>query len=669
LVQKKSKIISKSTGRQKKSGHPRTEYDAILNSIPDVIIRFNLAEKVVWWNQNLEDVISLSKKTLLSCSFLDLFKPIELVSITSIFNDTVNDGSAEIDAYLVTSNGNKRYHLKCTLIDGSFEKEILIVGRDIDERAQMSDALKQSQTQLQKLIDSLPFFVFLISPDNICLSANSKFCEFVGLPESKVVGINLNNIINPVMAEYFRSDNDKVLSERCSVQYESTIEISRKNVSLAINKFPLFDEENEIYAICVVAEDVTEQYQLQRQLRQTQKMEAIGQLTGGIAHDFNNVLASILGYTGLIKRHTLTSNDDIIKGYIKQINRAGSRARDLVQQLLAFSRGDVSGFQVLQPEPLAREAINMLASVIPSSINLNLKIRNNNIKHYIEVDPVQFNQSVMNLVINAKDSIRDEKGFINVSLEFFPHSRGVCDSCHKNFSGSYIRLSVSDSGEGISKEILGRIFDPFFTTKEIGKGSGMGLSMLHAIVHGSGGHIVVNSAKDKPSKNRLSDVSLNKGTTIEVYFPEVKPNNINEKQSHYIVEKLKVIDTSNIKTILIIDDEPLITGYLTELLKGEGFNVVSFNYPVKALTYFNEQHHNIDLVITDQTMPELTGIELAKNMRLTSEKTPIILCTGYSDFSSNIVSADSDVDVFINKPFDDGFLLQSIHKLIEYSSH
>lgn len=508
MEQKKSKIIAKSTSAKQTSGLPQTEYDAILNSIPDVIIRFNLTEKVVWWNKNLEDVLLLSSKKLLTYSFLDLFKPIEAISITSIFNETVNNGSAEVDALLVTSEGDKRYHLKCTLIDSSLDEEILVVGRDINERAQMSDALKQSQTQLQKLIDTLPFLVFLTSTDNKCLSANIKCCDFAGLPKTKIIGLDLKDIFPSVMAEYLSRDNKKILSDKCSIQYESAIEINRKNINLAVNKFPLFDEDNVIYAICVVAEDVTEQYQLQRQLRQTQKMEAIGQLTGGIAHDFNNVLASIIGYTGLIKRHILNSNDEIIKGYIKQIDRAGARARDLVQQLLAFSRGDVSGLQVLQPEPLAREAINMLASVIPSSINLNLKIRSNNLKHYIEVDPVQFNQSVMNLVINSKDAIADEKGCIDVSLEFLPQAKGVCDSCHLTFSGSYIKLSVSDSGEGISKDILGRIFDPFFTTKEIGKGSGMGLSMLHAIVHSSGGHIVVNTATDKVSRNKSLMVML-----------------------------------------------------------------------------------------------------------------------------------------------------------------
>ena len=654
MTQKNSTTPSENNNAQSASSLPQTEFDAVLNSIPDIIIRFDLTGKVVWWNKNLEDVISLSKEQLLTCSFVNLFKPCDGIPIISIINETINNGSAEIDAFLLISEFNERYHLKSTLIEASLEKEILVVGRDIHERTQMSDALKQSQTQLQNLIDALPFLVYSISVDNKYLLANKKFCNFMGVSQAEIIGFKSKNIFNDDINEYFSRDNEKILSEKCLVHYEGALEIDRTNISLSVDKFPLFDEANNIYAICGVVEDVTAQYQLQRQLQQTQKMEAIGQLTGGIAHDFNNVLASIMGYTGLTKRCAVKYNDETISGYLSQITRAGERARDLVQQLLAFSRGDIGGLQVLEPEALAKEAISMLTSLIPSSIKLNLKIRNNNLKSYIEVDPVQFNQSVMNLVINAKDAIVDEIGKIDVSLEYLPQVKGICDSCHTTFSGKYIQLSVSDSGVGISKEILGRIFDPFFTTKEIGKGSGMGLSMLHGIVHGSGGHIVVNSnSKDTKS-----------GTTIQVYFPEVEQKNIQESNVAYVVEKLK---NKNIgKTILVIDDEYMITDYLSELLKAEGYNVISFNNSVKGLKYFKDNNYEIDIIITDQTMPELTGVELAKNISQSNFKIPIILCSGYTDLTrDDTLNADSGVHAFINKPFDDEILLQHVSRLLD----
>ena len=643
---------SKSKKTAKVSGHPQTEFDAILNSIPDVIIRFNLDGKVVWWNKNLEDVVLVSKEKLANYLFSDLFNSYNGESIEYIINETDIYGYTEVDARLTTIEGDKRYHLKSTLVTGSPAKEILIVGRDIDERAHMADALRQSQTQLQKLIDALPFFVFLTSTEDEYILANKRFCEFVNLPLEKIKGFESKDIFKENLTECFTRDNTKILSEKSSIHYETAVELNRNNISLSVDKFPLFDEANNIYAICGVIEDVTAQYQLQRQLQQTQKMEAIGQLTGGIAHDFNNVLASIMGYTGLAKRQITKYEDETIEGYLTQINRAGERARDLVQQLLAFSRGDVGGLQVLEPEPLAKEAIKMLVSLIPSSISLNLKIRNNNLKHFIEVDPVQFNQSVMNLVINAKDAIVDGTGEINVSLEYLPNVKGICDSCHNPFSGKYIQLTVSDNGIGISNEIMGRVFDPFFTTKEVGKGSGMGLSMLHGIVHGSGGHIVIKS--NNPHSRR--------GTTIQIYYPEIKSNAVEEKHTEYVISKS--LNQNKGKRILVIDDEPLITQYLTDLLNDEDYKVTSFNDSIQGLDYFKKHNQKIDLIITDQTMPELTGLELAININESGYKLPIILCTGYSDFAKETMDIDHGIDVFMNKPFNDDLLLNQISRLL-----
>lgn len=633
-----------------------SEFDAIINSIPDVIIRFNLSGQIVWWNKNLDDVVSLSNKELLSSYFSDLFESCCGVPTETIIEETINHGYTEIDALLFTSDGDKRYHLKCSLIQGVSDKEILVVGRDVNERAQMSDALKQSQTHLQKLIDALPFLVFLISIDDKYLLANTKFCDFVGLTQAEIIGFKNSEIFDSAVVEYLTRDNKKILKDKVSVHYETIIEDNRNNINLSVDKFPLFNETNNIYAICGVIEDVTAQFQLQRQLQQTQKMEAIGQLTGGIAHDFNNVLASIMGYTSLTKRQIKKIDNEKVEGYLAQITRAGERARDLVQQLLAFSRGDVGGLQVLQPEPLAKEAIKLLASLIPSSINLNLKIRNNNQKHYIEIDPVQFHQSIMNLVINAKDSILGNTGKIDVSLKYLTNVKQICNSCHLGFSGKYIQLSVSDTGEGIPKDIIERIFDPFFTTKETGKGSGMGLSMLHGIVHGSGGHIVVKSENSKTES----------GTTIEVYLPEVKSTGIKEQEGQYNVEKVKNINIG--KMILIIDDEVMITQYLRDLFEGEGYKVITFNDPLIGLNYFNDNSSKIDIIVSDQTMPGLTGLEFAKSIKEKGYDIPVILCTGYTDFSVDIQDADTGIDVFMSKPFDNELMLQHISQLLSLYS-
>lgn len=655
---KSSKIKADKNNKnlQGQGGLPLTEHDAILNSIPDVIIRINLNEKIIWWNNKLEETVELAGKKLLNYNFSKLIIIRGKESLTSIINQTVESGNAEIDAFLETSDGKRLYHFKSTLILGeeNNKKEILVVGRDINERDEMAASLIRSQIQLQNLIDTIPFLIFLTAPDNRYLLVNKKYCDFVGLLSEEIIGYRADEIHSKSIADYFSNKNQSILSSKKPRQYEGVLEVDNKNINLSIGKFPLFDEDNNIYAICGVAEDITSQFQLQRQLQQTQKMEAIGQLTGGIAHDFNNILASIMGYTSLVKRKIPKTEDETINGYLNQVIRSGERARDLVQQLLAFSRGDVGGFQILDPVPLAKEAIKMLSSLIPSSINLNLKVKENNVKHYINADPVQFNQGIMNLVINARDAMLDVSGDINVTIEYVTHIQERCDSCHTSFSGRYIQLTVKDTGVGIEKDIIERIFDPFFTTKGVGKGSGMGLSMLHGIVHGSGGHVVINSI-------------LNKGTVIKVYFPETKVvDKVSEINGSYNYSDLKK-DMVNInlgKKVIVVDDEILITYYLDEMLTDEGFLVSTFNDPEEAFKYYKNNYAEIDVVITDQTMPGLTGIELAKKMRELKSNLPIVLCSGYSEIVDDKIVSEGGVDAFVEKPFNDKKLLKLLSNLL-----
>lgn len=632
-----------------------SESDEILNAIPDLIVKINFDGEILWANQSFKELSSLTNLNLLSLSFSEVFKPCKGMTLHTVISDVIEKGQSDTDALVTTLVGEKRHQLKCVLCHSINEKYILVVARDIHERMKNIDLVIQSHRQLQKLIDAFPFLIFLITPENDYILANKKYCEFFNLLQNKIVDYKVEDVFDQDISEYFLRDNEQLLQEKTRVHYEGSIDLDNKKINLSIDKFPLFDEHGNIYAICGVAEDITAQYQLQRQLQQTQKMEAIGQLTGGIAHDFNNVLASIMGYTGLMKRTVSKYDDPTTSGYISQINRAGERARDLVQQLLAFSRGDVGGLQVSDPAELAKDSMDMLSSVIPSSISVNLEIEENILNRYIEVDPVQFNQSLMNLVINAKDAIVDEKGKIDVRLEYLSDVHGVCDSCHINFSGQYILLSVTDTGVGISQDVLCRIFDPFFTTKGIGKGSGMGLSMLHGIVHGSGGHVLV-----KTSNNKL----MGSGSTIQVFFPIAEADKVMEEIADYQIDDFQSSSQFNGKKILIIDDEPLITSCLTEVLRYEDFEVIAFNNSNDGLDYYLAHPEEISLIITDQTMPGLTGLMLSKNILESGHDVPIILCTGYSEMDLDVSDIETGIDIIMNKPFKDKVLLKNITKLL-----
>ena len=614
--------------------------DSLMEMVGDIVLTTNPDGQLLSWNKRLLDYLCIDDTDLSDKNIRDLFAGHE-VGLSALLKGNNNHPR---QMFLLGTNPVKTFLLQARpVITEDKQRVVLVVARE---------AANQAEEQLQKLVDNLPFLVYVLTPDNRFILANRKFCEFTGFTAEQIINKQVSEFFSEEITALLLQENDNVSDKRKATSYDTTLELKTGTLNLSTDKFPLLDENNDVCAICGVVEDVTTQHQLQRQLQQTQKMEAIGQLTGGIAHDFNNILASIMGYSGLVRRRARKYNDVTIEGYLDQINRSGERARNLVQQLLAFSRGDVDGLQVLDPEPLTREGIEMLRSMIPSSISLNLKLRMNNVRHYIEVDPVQFNQGLMNLVINARDAIKADTGNIDVTLEYLSHARGLCSSCHIPFSGRFIRLSVSDNGEGIKKAIISRIFDPFFTTKGVGKGSGMGLSMLHGIVHSSGGHIMIKS----------SDRGTATGTRIDIYFPEVHPRTVEEKAPDYTQTSSENTAVGN--RIVVIDDEPLLTQYMKELLQLHGYQATVFNNPLKAMNYLEQYLQQVDLVITDQTMPGLTGIELVAKLRQNETRIPVILCSGYSEVALDSHAASSEVDIFLEKPFTDKSLMASISSLL-----
>jgi len=245
---------------------------------------------------------------------------------------------------------------------------------------------------------------------------------------------------------------------------------------------------------------IAERERLQRQLQQAQKMEAIGQLTGGIAHDFNNILASVLGYTELLREHLPKPTDDTAAHYLSQVQKAGERARDLVSKMLSFARGTALAPRVIDPRELLRDIIRMLAPMLPGSLRVNVDI--DETVSCIRIDPIELHQIVANLVINARDAINGN-GDIHVGLHRAAASQATCNACGDTLSGQFVTLSVTDTGCGMNDATLAHIFNPFFTTKEVGKGTGLGLSVIHGIMHDVDGHILVESTPDLGTIFRL----------------------------------------------------------------------------------------------------------------------------------------------------------------------
>ncbi len=376
----------------------------------------------------------------------------------------------------------------------------------------------------------------------------------------------------------------------------------------------------------VIYEDITEQRRLEDQLRQAQKMEAIGTLAGGIAHDFNNILGAIIGYTELTLED-VTANEKVHRR-LEKVLQSGLRARDLVSQILTFSRQTKKERRTISISPIIKEALKLLRATLPTTIQIHQHLETET--DLIVGDPVQIHQVLMNLCTNAKHAMRKEGGTLEVSLtEATLQSEESAALFHLD-PGRFLKLTVSDTGHGIPPEITERIFDPYFTTKEKGEGTGLGLSVVHGIITEHGGAIRVSS-------------EVGTGTTFQIFLPLSEDQGVAQPKA----EKPILRGSEN---ILLVDDEALLTESYGEILESLGYQVVTKTSSTEALETFRLQPGRFDLVLTDYTMPNMTGIQLAEALLKVRPDIPIILYSGFTEDITPQKAKSKGIKEMLSKP-------------------
>ena len=395
------------------------------------------------------------------------------------------------------------------------------------------------------------------------------------------------------------------------------------------------------------------QEQLKRQLVQTSKMEAMGHLTSGVAHDFNNLLGGILGYTELAIMMSLRETPliDKLKNYLNEIQQAGLRAKELIAQMLIFSRLSPESDKatpVIPVLPITKEVMGLLHSAIPTTVTLDYLVSDPSIQ--VAIQPVHLHQILLNLGINARDAI-GTYGQIEFSLNNVSIADASCTACNTYFSGDYVEIAVRDTGSGIPEHILGDIFNPFFTTKEVVKGTGMGLSVVHGLIHSLGGHILVDSQPGAGTRIRLL---LPKIEAIIDSAPAQRLPSQEASTTQGCLQSLRV---------MVIDDEQSMLSMLRELLGLHGAQVKSFHNSPAALEFLIRQPDAVDLVITDQTMPQLTGMDMISMMRQYKPELPIIVCTGYSEQANSETVENFGNTAFMTKPLNTSTLIAHILRL------
>jgi PAS domain S-box-containing protein len=385
---------------------------------------------------------------------------------------------------------------------------------------------------------------------------------------------------------------------------------------------------------------------LERQLRQAQKMEAIGQLTGGIAHDFNNILTAMTGYVLLAGERAESLGDLKLSRYLDRAQRSGQRASDLIQQMLTFSRGQHGEPRPVALAPLIQEWRGLLETTLPSSV----EIRTNLEPQVPEalLDPLQLEQVLMNLCINARDAMQGH-GTLTVSLHDVSHKDSVCASCRQPVAGEFIEIAVRDTGPGVSPEVQERMFEPFYSTKAVGHGSGMGLSMVHGIIHDHGGHLLLDS---KPGE----------GATLRILLPPLSAGEIGEETPGIV--DIRPDRHRMAGRVLLIDDEPAVGEFMQDLLEDWGLTVSVFDSSVDACVKFSDDPDLYDVVILDQTMPRMTGMDVAQQLLKLRPALPVILYTGYSDEISEEQVLGAGIRALVNKPVDTRRLHDLIWRLL-----
>ncbi len=510
-------------------------------------------------------------------------------------------------------------------------RELYAKNRQLEAEVQHSRQTEQALKLTQFAIEHSGEAAFWMGPDARFTYVNQAACDSLGYSRQELLSMTVHDI-DPGFPRQTWPQHWQEIKRHKTLTIESLHRTkSGKTFPVEITSNYINYEGKEYN--CAFVRNITERKRiteekarLEAQLVQAQKMEAIGTLAGGIAHDFNNILSAIMGYAEL----TLIELPDNspFKNNLQEVLQGARRAKDLVQQILAFSRQSKQERKPIRITPIVREALKMLRASLPTTIAIRQQVPAD--IGIIEIDPTQIHQVLMNLCTNAAHAMNHKGGILELTVANVDVS---ADTLPRNFDlppGKYVRLTVKDTGHGMSPEVLKRIFEPYFTTKEKGVGTGMGLAVVHGILKSHGGTVTVESAPGK-------------GTRFDVYLPRI------EKAVKPQIRKDTHFPTGN-ERILFIDDEVALVDIGKQMLEKLGYKVETRTSSVEALELFKSQPAVFDLVITDMTMPNMTGDQLAKELLAIRPDIPVILCTGYSEQITAAKARQMGIRAFVLKP-------------------
>ena len=506
------------------------------------------------------------------------------------------------------------------------------------ENARLAAQMRDEQAVQRLILGASPDAVYMLDGQGHLIFANDRFRQTFGVPEATVMGA-LDHLPSDLLHLMHRRGQS---GEVGKTQHREIRWIAPEGdtriFDVATTPIAPTPEDGSLVGIYGSLRDVTAQktseearMELQNRLQQASKMEAIGQIAGGIAHDFNNILASMVGYAELVRRSRGRLPEERVDGCLDEVISAGYRARDLIAQMLAFSRASRGAPRSVDLKSAIADVSRMLRAAIPGVVEL--KTDRVSPVRSVWADPVQIQQIVINLLVNARDALAEiGAGRIDVSLlESSP--KGICSACGMVIEGTKIVLTVSDSGHGISDDVRERLFDMYFTTRAPGKGTGIGLWMVNRLVHEYEGHILVES-------------SPGAGASFSVVFPPA-PASLTPEAATYPPSVIR----RPAGRVVLIDDEVSVVNFMSEALRDAGYEVVVFHESLPALRYLEQHHEHVTAVLTDQHMPLMSGVDLTTRLRELRLDLPIALVSANLDQATAFSGNQAPFNRVLAKPF------------------
>jgi len=620
----------------------KNHFEIILGKISEGVLEVTSEGRIVYTNSIAVSIIGIPEEKLLGSHFIDLFSADDRHRVAELVESSGDKPQKTIGEFFFGLNGRKVTLQFLPIVE--YSATSLVIINDITGRLQAEQELQEERNKLKSMVGaiedglSIQDLDYNISYQNDVLK--DLFGDRVG-EKCYLVYEGKDMVCDGCPVKMAYKDGSSHTSERSAIMPSGGITFWENTSN------PIRDAGGKIISCLEIARNITDRKQaeeekrrLESHLQQSQKLESIGTLAGGIAHDFNNILSSIIGYTEL-------ALDDAEKGTLLEENlqavySAGERARDLVKQILAFARQSNEAKKPTRVDNIAEEALKLIRSAIPTTIEIRKKIESNSL---VTGNATQVHQLFMNLCTNAAHAMEDSGGILEVGLVDVEVDAGSPLMQSGLKPGDYIKISVSDTGSGIDQDIIDSIFEPYFTTRGVGEGTGMGLALVYGIVESYSGKITVNS-------------ELGKGTTFCIFLPSTK------KRGVYQPDKQGELPSGN-ERILLIDDELPIAKMGSQILERLGYHVTVRTSSVEALELFRSKPNDFDLVITDMTMPNLTGDKLAVELMKMRSDIPVILCTGYSKKISDKTASEIGIKGFAYKPVVKVDLAKIVRKVLD----